>query len=761
MLAIGVVLAGCFVTAADMPFNGTFETPVGKPAGWESRVWGGGGRATYEQAGRNGSWCVVIGSAEGGDVSWYAFVPVQAYSRYRASAWIKTDNVSPSSGKGALINLHEFPGAQSGPLTGTNDWTQVSFEFDSGKRETVQLCCLFGGWGNATGKAWYDDVAIEYLGTSEVHPVADIDTTKTGAPISKYIYGQFIEHLGHCIYGGIWAEVLDDRKFFYPAGAPESPWKAPSGGVDMIKEAAFVGEHSPQIAGGHTLLQSGLGLIKGKRYEGRIILSGSGTVRVTLAWGDAPGDRAEVTIEGLTSEFKTFPLVFKSGASTDEARIEIAAAETIRVGTLSLMPEDNVNGMRRDTLGLLKKLNAPIYRWPGGNFVSGYNWKDGIGERDKRPPRKNPAWKGVEHNDFGIHEFMLFCEELNTEPYIAVNSGLGDVQLAKEEVEYVNGGEDTPMGRLRASNGHPAPWHCVYWSVGNEMYGSWQLGNVPLDQYQQRHNEFAKAMRAADSSIKLIGVGDSGSPWSAGMLANCADHMDLLSEHFYCGAKPGLLEHVAQIPENVRRKAETHRKYLKEIPALQGKTIPIALDEWNYWYGPDIFGEIGTRYFVKDGLGIAAGIHEYTRQSDVIFMANYAQTVNVIGAIKADKTAAAFETTGLVLMLYRNHYGETPVAVTGDLAGLDVAAAWNKERSALTVGVVNPLGQDVSLKLNVTGATLSNRARVWRIAGPEPMAHNDPKTPDVIELVQDKATAIDEGVKLPKWSVNLFEIPVK
>lgn len=760
MLAIGAVLAVCVLSADALPFNGAFETPVGKPAGWESRVWGGGGRAFYEQSGRSGSWCVGIGSAEGGDISWYAFVPVKAYSRYRASAWIKTEDVAPSSGKGALLNLHEFPGAQCEPLTGTNDWTQVRFEFDSGKRETVQLCCLFGGWGKATGKAWYDDVTIEYLGPSDIHPVAEIDAAKTGAPISKYIYGQFIEHLGHCIYGGIWAEMIDDRKFFYAAGAPESPWKAPSGGVDMITDGAYVGEHSPRIASGHSLIQHGLGLLKGARYEGHIVLAGAGSVTVSLVWGDDPRDRQTVAIDGLSDAFTPFPMAFKAGAASEDARIEIAATGDVRVGTLSLMPDDAIHGMRRDTLALLKELNAPIYRWPGGNFVSGYNWRDGIGERDKRPPRKNPAWKGVEHNDFGIHEFMVFCRELDTEPYIAVNSGLGDVQSARDEVEYVNGPQDSPMGRIRAQNGHPDPWRCEYWSVGNEMYGSWQLGNVPLDQYQQRHNEFAKAMRAAGPSIKLIAVGDSGSPWSAGMLANCADHMALLSEHFYCGSKPGTLEHVAQIPENVRRKAEAHRKYLKEIPAAQGKSIPIALDEWNYWYGPDIFGEIGTRYFVKDGLGIAAGIHEYTRQSDVVFMANYAQTVNVIGAIKTNKTAAAFETTGLVLKLYRNRYGETPVAVTGNLEGLDVAAAWNKDRSALTLSVVNPLDREVPLALKISGAALSDRARVWRIVGSDPMAHNDPKTPSNVAIEEDKANGLGKGVVLPGLSVNLYEIPV-
>lgn len=103
------------------------------------------------------------------------------------------------------------------------------------------------------------------------------------------------------------------------------------------------------------------------------------------------------------------------------------------------MPADNIEGFRRDVLQLLRELDAPVYRWPGGNFVSGYDWRDGVGERDTRPPRKNPAWKGVEHNDVGIHEFMALCRLIATKPYVAVNSGLGDAASAANQVEYVNG----------------------------------------------------------------------------------------------------------------------------------------------------------------------------------------------------------------------------------------------------------------------------------------------------------------------------------
>ena len=129
----------------------------------------------------------------------------------------------------------------------------------------------------------------------------------------------------------------------------------------------------------------------------------------------------------MTEDFATVSLAFTAKGSTDNGRLEIVGhgQGAFRVGTVSLMPADNVYGWRADTLARLRELNSPVYRWPGGNFVSGYDWRDGIGDPDRRPPRKNPAWKGIEYNDVGLDEFMVLCREIDTEPFIAVNTGLG------------------------------------------------------------------------------------------------------------------------------------------------------------------------------------------------------------------------------------------------------------------------------------------------------------------------------------------------
>jgi alpha-N-arabinofuranosidase len=600
-------------------------------------------------------------------------------------------------------------------------------------------------------------------------PAVTIDAAATRAPMSKYIYGQFIEHLGRCIYGGIWAEMLEDRKFFYAVAEKDSPWTilGEPRSTAMITTGAFVGAHSLELevdgSGGPAgISQSGLGVVAGARYTGRVVLAGSsaaGPVEVSLVWGPGRSGRKTVTIPSFDDRYRPFPIAFTAGASSDDARLEIAARGKgrFRIGAVSLMPADNVEGFRADVLALLRELNAPVYRWPGGNFVSGYDWRDGIGDPDRRPPRKNPAWKGVEHNDVGIHEFMALCRLIGAEPYIAVNSGLGDAASAAEEVEYANGAASTPLGAQRALNGHTAPFKVRWWSIGNEMYGKWQLGHMPLADYVKKHAVFADAMRARDPDIELIAVGDVGE-WDEAMLAGNAGNMSLISEHFYVQEKPDLAAHVAQVPRQIKRIADAHRRYRETIPQLAGKNIRIALDEWNYWYGPHLYGELGTRYFLKDALGIAAGIHEYSRQADLVFMANYAQTVNVIGAIKTTKTAAAFDTTGLVLKLYRARFGQVPVTITGAPEPLDVAAAWLDDRSALTLAIVNPTAEPQALALQMTGAAFAPAATLRRIAGTDPKAYNEPGKPPAVKIEESTNVPVGGRLTLPPMSISIYEL---
>jgi len=245
------------------------------------------------------------------------------------------------------------------------------------------------------------------------------------------------------------------------------------------------------------------------------------------------------------------------------------------------------------------------------------------------------------------------------------------------------------------------------------------------------------------------------------MLRECAKSMDYMSEHFYVGSAPGLLGHVAQVPREIKRIADAHRKYRETIPGLKEAGIPIALDEWNYWYGPDVYGEIGTQYFLRDALGIAAGLHEYFRNSDLYFMANYAQTVNVIGAVKTNKTTAVLDTTGLVLELYRNHYGTIPVKIGGAPEPLDVAAAWNVGRTILTVAIVNPTKTVQTFPLTIRGASPAGRAKLYLITGTDELACNVPGKEPGVTLVEKAGVPFGRTLTVPPMSVSLYEVSLR
>jgi alpha-N-arabinofuranosidase len=326
--------------------------------------------------------------------------------------------------------------------------------------------------------------------------------------------------------------MLDDRKFYEVidsksaapragSGArgpgrrrPANKWRpiGPDESVTMDRQKPYVGVHTPlrrlADADARGIQQAGLALRKGKAYTGRVVLAGTAGAKVTvsLVWGTAAGHRQVVPITGLRESYAKFPLKFTAGGDSNDGRIEITGTGrgSFHIGAVSLMPADNIRGFRPDTTSLLKQLRSGMYRWPGGNYLSGHGWRDAIGDPDKRPPRRDPNWGGFQPNDVGTDEFMILMELLGVDPFISVNSGFGDAWSAAQLVEYANGAATTPMGRLRAANGHPEPYNIKWWGIGNEMYGPWQLGVMPLRQYVIKHNLFAEAMRRVDSSITLL-----------------------------------------------------------------------------------------------------------------------------------------------------------------------------------------------------------------------------------------------------------------
>ena len=360
----------------------------------------------------------------------------------------------------------------------------------------LALCVMFSacaGTGPASGTEPYDR-------SLTVNIAADGERKE----ISPLVYGQFIEHIETCIYDGIWSEKILDRKFYYEVGdSGLSPCTA-AGSVANDEAYTYSGGHSVVISAGGSITQKDISLEE-KGYTGYFYCATDEgcTVRITLDSGSSVSS-ADVTVPANGGTFQRAEYELESAnktISSGEYTLEVTQGEG-RFDSLSLMPEDNYMGMRLDTLKKLKELNSPIYRWPGGNFVSGYDWQDGVGDRDRRPSRRNLNYMGlesdfadedamiasdivklrqlgfyggIEPNDFGLNEFMAMCEYLGAEALMVVNAGLGTAEGAAALVEYCNGAADTKYGAERAANGRAEPYSIRYWSVGNEMQGDWQL----------------------------------------------------------------------------------------------------------------------------------------------------------------------------------------------------------------------------------------------------------------------------------------------
>jgi alpha-N-arabinofuranosidase len=665
-------------------------------------------------------------------------------------------------------------------------------------------------------------------------PQARIQADRTGSPISPLVYGQFIEHIGDIVNDGLWAEMLDDRKFFQPVleeepkpeerrffGPPPRRWTSigPLTSVTMDTTDPLAGDHSPLVTldpeEARGLRQAGLALVGGRAYTGRVVLAGEadGMVRLSLVWGEGPGERESVDVGPLTRSWTTFPLAFTAGADSVNARLEISAtgAGFFRVGAVSLMPGDNVEGFRAEVVAALRSLRSGVYRFPGGNFVSAHEWRDAIGDPDRRPPVMDPVWNALQPNDVGTDEFMTLCSLLDVEPYLTVNAGFGDAWSAAQLVEYTNGSVDTPMGALRAANGHPEPYGVEYWGVGNEAWGGWQFGAMVLEQFVHKHNQFARAMRRVDPSIVLLGSGAmpdhmtqskqslrlgetliaeplGPADWTGGLLLHCLDNMDMISEHFYSYGRTRFdLETAEQVPldpdeplvdwmrrpaNHVRFKVEAYRDYLERIPALREKKVPIALSEWAYVGVPPSSYRVVPAY--------AWVFHEMFRASDLYQMATFTFATSLLSSTKTDAVLAP---SGLLFKLYRDHFGTVPVEVSGDSpppapryppggdeprvnAGsptfpLDVAAAWTGDRRALTVAVINPTESPQELDLSFEGVDLEGGGTLWRMAPSDLDATIVVGQPPGVRVEEAAVASVPATVTFAPFSVSLYDLPVR
>jgi alpha-N-arabinofuranosidase len=448
-------------------------------------------------------------------------------------------------------------------------------------------------------------------------------------------------------------------------------------------------------------------------------------------------------------------------------------------------------GFREDVADLTRELGVPILRYPGGNFVSGYRWEDGIGPKDQRPTRLDLAWRSIETNEVGTDEFCRWTRQVGSEPMLAVNLGTRGADAAARLVEYCNHPGGTYWSDLRRKNGAADPHDVRVWCLGNEMDGDWQIGHKTADEYGRLAAETAKAMRLVDPTIELVACGSSNSrmptfgSWEATVLEHCYDYVDYISLHSYYQERKGdkasflacaidmdnFIEAIVSTADHVRATGR-HKK-----------RINLSFDEWNVWY------QVGTEadhdwehaprlvedeYNLTDAVVVGNLLISLLRHADRVNMACLAQLVNAIGAIRSEPGGTAWRQTIFHPFALTSKYGRGTVLRTaatgptyetswfGDVPVLDSVAVESPDGTELTVFAVNRDQRErLPLTVDLRGYPGLTRANHTYVGGDDPQVTNTAGSPDRVGPRQAEPSTVEDGmlkIVLPRLSWNMVRV---
>jgi alpha-L-arabinofuranosidase len=452
-------------------------------------------------------------------------------------------------------------------------------------------------------------------------------------------------------------------------------------------------------------------------------------------------------------------------------------------------PTADEHGFREDVAGLARELSVPIIRYPGGNFVSGYRWEDGIGPIEKRPVRLDLAWRSIEPNAVGTDEFCAWTRRVGSEPMLAVNLGTRGPVAAARLVEYCNHPGGTYWSDLRVKNGTAEPHHVRVWCLGNEMDGDWQIGHKTADEYGRIAAETAKAMRLVDPAIELVACGSSGprmasfGDWEATVLGHCYDHIDYVSLHSYytehdrasflaCATDmDNFIEAVVSTVDHVRAKGR------------HSKRINLSFDEWNVWHsrGHRVEGGweraprlIEDQYSLTDAVVVGNLLISLLRHADRVHMACLAQLVNAIGAIRSEPAGPAWRQTIFHPFALTSRHGRGTVLRTPIVAPEYNTSAFGMVPKADAVAVLSDSGDEVTVfavnrdqheplpaVINVRPLPALRVAYHTYVGDAEPSAANTQNTPDRIVPQTGADVPVHDGmlrIALPPLSWNMLRI---
>ena len=447
------------------------------------------------------------------------------------------------------------------------------------------------------------------------------------------------------------------------------------------------------------------------------------------------------------------------------------------------------NGFRKDVLDEVRKLGVPIIRYPGGNFVSGYHWLDGVGPKQDRPRVLEKAWDSTETNQFGTNEFMAWCKAVGALPLMGLNLGTGTPEQAAALVEYCNVEKETKWSDLRRQHGIADPYGAKYWCLGNEMDGPWQIGHMSATEYGIKAADAAREMRYVDHSLNLIACGSSGPgmptylEWDREVLEQCYEYVDGLSLHRYFGNDQNdtggdSAKFLAMNLSMERQIAETtavcdlvrgHRR--------SPKKLWLSFDEWNVWYrartgdavdghrkeAPPLLEEV---YNLEDALLVGGLVNSLVRNADRVKIACLAQLVNVIAPIMTNPDGLFRQTIfypyswalqyakGSVLSLLVESAGY-PVPGFDNVPYVDVAGTWDETSGTVTVFVLNrDLAKSRTVEVQWQDRVPGKVAASWLLTGDDLKATNSFAAP---QRVAPQAF----GAPSTKGSRSVLEMPAR
>jgi alpha-N-arabinofuranosidase len=448
-------------------------------------------------------------------------------------------------------------------------------------------------------------------------------------------------------------------------------------------------------------------------------------------------------------------------------------------------PLSDAFGFRRDVADAVRGLGVSILRWPGGNFASGYNWKDGIGPKDQRPARPELAWDDVETNRFGTDEFLRYAQLVGVEPYICVNLGLGTIGDARDWVEYTNGTTPTYWANQRRKNGHEPPYGVKYWALGNEIDGPWQLGHKDAEEYAKFALEAAKAMRGIDPSITLVASGSSNYGadwigWNRTVLQTLRNTVDYIALHTYINNRDNDFErYLGASALNLERYIDTTASLIREVQTGPApRPIYIAYDEWNVWYRTGNKEKLEEVYNVEDALAMGVFFNAFIRHADVVRMANLAQMVNVIAPIVTNDKGVLLQSIYFPIAEYGKQRGRTSLDVwvsapryrvpnrPQEVPYLDVSATYDPATREVALNVLNrSRDRDIETSIEPDSGRWNGAAQVWQMRDDDLKAVNTFDHPDRVRpnVATATLTGTSEGVRytFPAHSLTILRMTLR